>query len=80
MDAICYVHFLDFATLLHAVALPCGDNEYVASNRCIGCEAGMSNEAGDDPSGDDTACKGAARKRVRSDFIGFGQLWRGGCD
>lgn len=48
----------------------CGADERVESNRCVGCAPGTSNDAGDDPVGDDTTCTAVlceADQRVEAD-------------
>ena len=44
----------------------CAENKYVSSNTCVNCLGGSTNEAGDDPSGDDTTCSCAQDQFVLS--------------
>ena len=44
----------------------CAENQYVSSNTCVDCLGGSTNEAGDDPSGDDTTCSCAQDQFVLS--------------
>src|SRR5690606_3559242 len=34
----------------------CAENQHVEDHACVACPEGLVNAAGDDPSGDDTAC------------------------
>jgi hypothetical protein len=36
---------------------PCGEDERVEAGSCVACAAGTTNDAGDNPSGDDTQCE-----------------------
>jgi hypothetical protein len=42
----------------------CGEDEFVEGNACVSCAAGTTNEAGDDPSGDDTLCLDACARAL----------------
>ena len=42
----------------------CTENERVSANACVSCPAGSTNDAGDDASGDDTACEATPARRT----------------
>ena len=49
-----------------AAPVLCAVDQYVSSNVCVGCLGGSTNDAGDDPSGDDTTCACAENQFVFS--------------
>ena len=41
-------------------------NEYVSNNTCVACADGYENDAGDDPTGDDTSCVDLFKEEIPS--------------